>query len=474
MSNQKSKTSRRRDKMSVENVICPRRQNPVGVACRYVTRVISLVSFPVLVLTTLFLLFLVNVQAQVKELKDLPPHPRILLMKGEEEQIKANIASDPVWAKIHRLVIDECEYLLTVPELQCMLTGRRMVPAHQAVHRIFFLSYAYRMTGKDKYRLKAEKEMLSFADCSSWNPAHFLDVAEVTMGLAIGYDWLYDTLSETTRERIRNAILTKGFDPSLNTGYAWFLTATHNWNQVCNAGITYGALAIGDEMPEFSKMLINRAISSIPLAMDEYTPDGSYPEGYGYWGYGTTYNVLFLSAIEKAFGTDFGLTGSSFLKTAEFQENMTGPTSLCFNFSDAGSGGGLSPAMFWFASKTKNLSLLWNEKTYINSEESLGKNRILPALLIWGSGIKTGDIQPPKDLVWKGQGKTPVVLMRTSWTDANAVYVGFKGGTASTNHAHMDAGTFVMDAGGVRWASDFGSENYHSLETKGIALWNSA
>ncbi len=35
--------------------------------------------------------------------------------------------------------------------------------------------------------------------------------------------------------------------------------------------------------------------------MKDYGPDGPYAEGYGYWSYGTTYNVLFLSGLEKMF-----------------------------------------------------------------------------------------------------------------------------------------------------------------------------
>jgi hypothetical protein len=62
--------------------------------------------------------------------------------------------------------------------------------------------------------------------------------------------------------------------------------------------------------------------------------------------------------------------------------------------------------------------------------------------------------------------------MRSSWTDKNAVFVGFKSGTPSAGHAHMDVGSFVMDANGVRWASDFGMQNYNSLESKGVDLWN--
>jgi hypothetical protein len=104
--------------------------------------------------------------------------------------------------------------------------------------------------------------------------------------------------------------------------------------------------------------------------------------------------------------------------------------------------------------------------------KSIINNRLLPAIMIWGVGITINQITPPKKKVWAGEGKNPVVLMRTSWTDPNAIYVAMKGGTPSTNHAHMDIGTFVMEANGVRWAMDFGMQNYESLESKGVNLWN--
>jgi hypothetical protein len=35
----------------------------------------------------------------------------------------------------------------------------------------------------------------------------------------------------------------------------------------------------------------------------------------------------------------------------------------------------------------------------------------------------------------------------------------------------MDVGAFVMDADGLRWADDLGSQDYNSLESKGVSLW---
>ena len=36
----------------------------------------------------------------------------------------------------------------------------------------------------------------------------------------------------------------------------------------------------------------------------------------------------------------------------------------------------------------------------------------------------------------------------------------------------MDGGSFIYEANGVRWASDLGAENYHRIESQGLALWD--
>lgn len=405
----------------------------------------------------------------------LPPHPRILLFKGEENLIKKTIDADPVWAKMQQAIINESDNLLNLPTLERIQIGRRLLDkSREALRRVFFLSYVFRTTGDQKYFERAEQELLKISGFSDWNPSHFLDVAEMTMAVAIGYDWLYDKLSPTSRTTIKEAILKKGLEPSLNSKYNSWLKAEHNWNQVCNAGMTYGAMAIYEDQPELAKQVINRGIETISLAMKDYGPDGAYPEGYGYWGYGTGFNVMFNSAVEKLFGNDFGLNEMpGFLKTAGYLENMTGPTGKPFNYSDAGGNGGLHPSMFWFSNKLKDPSLLWVERSYLMDREPQAhvRDRLLPAIMLWGSSTGINKIGPPKSTMWVGKGKNPVAMMRTSWTDPDAVYVAMKGGSVSVNHAHMDIGSFVMDADGVRWAMDFGMQDYESLESKGIQLF---
>ena len=203
------------------------------------------------------------------------------------------------------------------------------------------------------------------------------------------------------------------------------------------------------------------------MPLEDYNPDGAYPEGYGYWGYGTSFHILFLSALQTIQLIDNQID-SGLIKTASYFQNMLGTSGKSFNYSDAGNGAGLNAAMFWFAYQSKNNSLLFNEKNYLDDASKMGGNRILPAAMIWGKDLKLDQIDVPTQKTWMGQGKSPVAMMRSSWTDKNAIYVGLKAGSAAVNHAHMDIGSFVMDAYGERWAMDLGMQEYESLESKGV------
>lgn len=257
----------------------------------------------------LFLPLLLHAQtAQEVSSKELvPDHPRILMLKGEEHALKSKIASEPLLASLHKAILQESDQMLPRPVLTRNQIGRRILrTSREAIHRILYLSYTFRMTGDDKYLRRAEKELLAMAALSDWNPSHFLDVAEMTTAVSIGYDWLYPNLSKASRKQISTAIRDKGIAPSLNSQNNGWLRGTNNWNQVCNGGITFGALALYEEQPEASAALVNRALESMRKPMAVYVNNGAYPEGYGYWIYGTTYNVLFIDLLETIYKKDFG------------------------------------------------------------------------------------------------------------------------------------------------------------------------
>ena len=405
-------------------------------------------------------------------------HPRLLLPRGGEKELKKQIKKDVIWTDVHKALLEEADSILNLPLNEHVIIGWRLLSvSRENLRRIFTLSYAYRMSGNTRFAKRAEEEMLKAASFPDWNPQHFLDVGEMTMALAIGYDWLYDKLSTESKEIISRAIIEKGLNPSFDTKYNWFVNAVNNWNQVCHAGVAYGALAIWEKEPELARSVVNRAIEKIQNPMKHYAPDGAYPEGVVYWDYGTSFNVLFISAIEKVFGTDYGLSElPGFLKSGEYCLQMVSPGLKNFSYSDNGEQAFLMPAIYWFYDKTKNGSLLYNQaKLYLNNgRQQIQKDRLGPAILIWGVSASLSEPQKPESLYWKAQGDNPVCVMRSSWEDPSAVFVGVKMGSPAINHGHMDVGSFVFEADGIRWAIDMGGDDYDRLEKSGVELWGKA
>jgi hypothetical protein len=424
-------------------------------------------------------------------------HPRILLLKGEEKTIQQSIAVNPTWTKMHQAIIKASDDMLDKPVLERKLEGIRLLDvSREALRRIFYLSYAYRISGEKKYAQRAEKELLAVSAFSDWQPPHFLGVAELALGVSIGYDWLYDELSPESKNTIEQALITKAIEPSFDSNQAAIFKGPSNWNQVCNAGIVYAALAIAEKNPELAEKVIARSVQSITIPMKSYDPDGAFAEGYMYWQYGTVFNIFMLDALQKVGITDLKIADyKGFSKTPYYLQHMVGTSGQSFNYMDCIPNSILNASQFWFASQLNDPSLLWVEKSYLEKDGFLmltdgnglpltkiqakvdkfnqfTTDRTLPALMIWGKGIDLYKVTAPKSNCFSGKGETPVCLMRTSWTDKKAIYLGFKTGSAGSSHGHMDIGSFVLDADGERWASDFGMQNYNSLESKGINLWS--
>ncbi|MDR2765786.1 MAG: heparinase II/III family protein [Tannerella sp.] len=422
------------------------------------------------ILILVFTLSFMQIQSysQPFKIERIEPHPRIFLKAGEEERIKQKISENDYLKQVHNAIIAKCDELLTVPTVSRILTGRR-TNSGSVLDRIFCLSYACRMTGNDSYKNRAIQEMLAHAAFSDWNPSHFLDVAMATASLSIGYDWLYPVMNEQQKSIIRKAIVEKGIRDS--DKYFGFHKSSNNWGQVCNGGMVLGALAVYEDEKELAEKIIRRGVETIRLPLKAYEPDGAYPEGGGYWGYGTGYNVMMNAALESALGSDFGLPDSpGFKESARFVQYSTGTSGKLFNFYDNGEGVHSDiPILYWFAKKYNDPGLLYLAQSSVKLQ---GRFNSDPLTLIYGSQVDFSQITPPTEKMWVGYGETPVILIRTSWKDRDGLYVGVKGGTPSTSHGHMDMGTFVFDALGERWAMDLGAQNYHTMESAGVDLWS--
>jgi len=412
-----------------------------------------------------------------------PEHPRLLITSNDWAGLRAPPAADVELAAILAKTVSDARLVLSAPPLVYRKEGKRLLGvSREAERRILLCSFSYRLTGDKVFLDRAQTDMLAVAAFNDWNPSHFLDTAEMTAALALGYDWLFSDLSPAARGAIQTAILEKGLKPGLTAtdGHNWWQTSDMNWNQVCFGGLTLGALAIAEEQPGLAREFLKLARKNNPHGLKPYVPDGIYPEGPGYWNYGTTYQVLMLAALQTALGTDWQLAASpGFLASAGVLVEQTGPTGRPFNFSDGGDGPSFDPALFWFAKQFHQPGLVYGQNKILRqklakTKAEAGGDRLFPLLAAWAGGLP-GEIPPlALPLAWHGGGPNPVGVFRSSWTDTNALFLAFKGGSARLNHAHMDAGSFVLDAEGVRWACDLGAQDYLSIESKGWDLFKMA
>src|SRR5262249_53056341 len=75
----------------------------------------------------------------------------------------------------------------------------------------------------------------------------------------------------------------------------------------------------------------------------------------------------------------------------------------------------------------------------------------------------------PLDAIFRGPAQ--LAIFRSRWHDPRALFVGFKAGRNDVNHAHLDLGSFVLEADGVRWAHDLGPDDYNLPDYSGKKRW---
>ncbi len=366
--------------------------------------------------------------------------------------------------------------LLAEPTLRRELTGHRLLDiSRAALERISLLGLSHHTTGDPRFARRAEEEMLAVAAFSDWNPGHFLDTAEMAAAVGIGLDWLHAVLPAETRRTLRETLVSHALAVPVEAWeYDWRLV-TNNWNSVCFGGLVVAAAAIAPEEPRWLDELAEKVARHNPAALDHYAPDGVHPEGPAYWAYGTNYQVLLVEALRSAGRGDLGLPAAAgFLRSGAFMAHARGPGGAVFNFGDGAEDCGWTPALAWVAREAGRPVWLtgWRELTAAGPAASRSPFRALTAL--WWPVEEPSSQTPSPPRSFHGRGSQPVAFFRESWDDARAMYLAVKGGEGRLSHGHLDAGSFVFEADGVRWAIDPGAIPYHDLESAGIHLWDNS
>jgi hypothetical protein len=400
--------------------------------------------------------------------------PRLVLTPAIEQNLKQKIKIDPVVKNYFAAIKLNANEIIAKDLLTRKMEGRRLLSvSREMLYRVNILAILYRLEKDPSILKRLNDEVVAVCNFTDWNPSHFLDVAEMSMAVAIAIDWTGKDLPKQTIELALKSLIDKGIKPSYaEKGMGW-IKGTNNWNQVCNGGMIAASIVIAEKDPELAAKTIARSLDGIPFALQEYAPDGVYPEGATYWGYGTSFSVITSSMLVSAFGTDFGLANyPAFLKSADFRMLSAAPSGYYYNFADCGDkeNEGYDITLAWFAKYTGNPTYFDKEKALM-APEAMGKlSRMAGAGLVWLSEFKpkTESVLP---LTWKGDGSNPIVIFRGGSNDSRQYYFGGKGGRATSNHGNMDAGSFIFELDGVRWSVDPGNQSYNEIEQAGFDLW---
>ncbi|GAA6057364.1 hypothetical protein JCM3770_005727 [Rhodotorula araucariae] len=364
--------------------------------------------------------------------------------------------------------------------------------AREVQLRIKHWAYAYRLSNDTKWVDRTWRELVVAAGndttqffgvaSDNWNSGHFLDLAEFTEAFALAYDWMYDAWTPQQREAIAWSIINLGLRYGLtaytdaSASYHWWTTAQGNWNCVCNKGMAMGALAVINEYPDSpARQVLNFAVDNAnAMCAFAPSPEGTWSETPNYWYFGTYSHAELAASLLSATGTTQGLltTNPGVELTSLYHMYVQGQQGI-FSYGDAG------PNKF---TATANHLMFYgnqfNEPMYTLYQRDRGDAPDPMSLLYYDTQV-SGQFWDGLALDRHFDNTTDNWFSaRSSWTDNNGAYIAMKAGYLQGHQTHgdLDAGTFVLDAIGQRWAGELGSgdylsQDYFSSEAQNSPRW---
>ena len=409
-------------------------------------------------------------------------HPRLYATKDQFTDLQQRICTDPYLEKWFTNIYqyygqqhasDTLIWVRSAAEQAS--SGKRFNDLFDGIGRIANTAFLYRITGESRFAECALKDMLWLAGQSSWD-YNFLEMAQISYALGIGYDWLYDYMTASQRKTVCDAIYYKAIEASytLPEDQIYWKTIDNNLNSWVYGGLTIGALAIFESYPDRCATFLSEMVTNIQNSMRIYAPCGSYPEGPDYSVGGLSFTVFTLEACQSVLGTEFGLSKiNGFRESGEYLPAINGYTAS-FNYGDGGVYKHNTAALFWYADHFQKPELaLWQRD--IQTHDAYTHDAFFA--LLWYKpdmleGYKTSQAQ--KDYLLRDDVHyQSVATFRSDADSPRQIYAAIKSGyIRSSHHTDTDIGTFVMDAMGVRWFCDLGSEDYSILNNSSSGYWD--
>lgn len=374
--------------------------------------------------------------------------------------------------------------------------GNYYAAARSASRAIETCAFAWVITGDERFAMRAREGLRHFAQYKSWTGRQFdtrdpawhsaLETAHFTRAYALGIDWLADALPSDERRAACDALARLGVEPIVRD---WLDpkqrihaldSMGHNWWMVCVGAAGVGAITllgednraeewlrmVVDSVPEFLAYPGN-VLQNKPRSFD---PDGGFYESLNYADYTLRYYAYLTAALQHAFPK--GLRGHRFDKLQPQLDGMfkfmhyflyprrgsecvTDPDTdyLSVAFGDDGRHTIFSGDVTLFLARaTGDGRYRWYFDRYSKDVRGFYQMIFYDPQTLPKSKSPEG---LPLSRALEGIGWAS---LRDSWKD-NATFLAVKCGD-TWNHAHADAGSFVVYAGGEPLLIDPGSCSY--------------
>ena len=334
-------------------------------------------------------------------------------------------------------------------------------------------SFQYAFTGDRTAGEQAKKALLKLCSFKKWNADWMLErkfwtyypVGYTIKPVALGYDMLYDLLSDTERAFVRQAIMDKGLKMFHRDMVEMNRMPSNQTNHIAvlAGGMGLAATAIYGDDPKNPSLepYISGIITKTKTFIDRtYYEDGSYAEPKsGYMNMASRDMGELLPALERNFGVDLTTT-TNFQNFYKYLMQASYSNGLMQDFGDGGEAHGSRVNIgsqihaWWLVNRTKNPFLY----SYVKPFWESGKGGYLS--YIW----YRDDINPasretlPPSKFFSAQG----MVMRSGWDDAATILSTRVGPNA--NHAHYDQGSFQIMKNGETLLADpaYGPLGYYA------------
>jgi len=403
------------------------------------------------------------------------PRPNLYFGAQDVATLRRKLEGPALQAKWKRLLANADALLGTAPG-KGPVAGN-LGRSRNALGVIGICAFAHALTGSRPYAERARTEALALLDGAPWekpapaNRGAHLATGESSAACALFYDWCGDTLTPDERARFADRLLDAGIRPYLASieKYSdwWVNNLVSNWAGVCHGGCGLAGLVLADTHPD-ARRAADYAWRHVPAFLREvHRADGGADEGVMYYTYGATFGYYFATAAARRFGNDAGLGEDAARKLAGYWSvYLQGPDGRFANFNDMDedcmSGlGGDDPARRPEGGPSSALSalfeacvpggdalLLWAAD---HGGDAFYWKGASPFALLWRRDAPPSGARPPLDAAALFRDSGQAILQSPS------LWFAFNGGwTSDQSHYNQDLGSFVLVAGGERFASDPG------------------